>query len=367
MSITVNAFEGMLNPLSTIDGVRIACGIPIPNYNLRDVNAAIYGNSITGPDDETWQGSIFRGIYYSSDGAPNTGYGDYTRAKKSSGGYDGNCLYLSSTAAGPATETISIDHRVLDHSIFTEMIDFTSLYGAHTDKPLTFACALDSPGSGMTLGTNFRVYIAQYNSAYGHLQNNEITFEAITLGSYWNRVVGHTTAALDSTTKYVQIHIGIENTSFGLDMMSLMVNPFNNHRAIDGSPEHWLDFDAVHMLNIPSVRASALGMKEMRMLDGSLYRTKMTADSFKLRVGTHWRRENVNTHRSIYAAWLASTCGLGAYVPRPTTLCIDFGIGGMLPFFSYYHAAGATFDGSFNENWTVGSEGYDNGIVFEEV
>lgn len=369
-------FSGILQQPAAVDGLRAAAGIYVPNHAWRDANAALYTGTVEGQDGLTWNLSKFARWYYYGN-AINDSYGSYTTAKAARGAFDALSAYMATTATTTG-ESISTNHRVLAQTIYSDPVDFASRYQAHSAKPITLALTVRVP-TDVTIGTDLKAYLACYSSAGTHLSSVELVFDdAGTTGDSpsWSRLLATTAAALHATTDTVQLHIGLKspdgaNTGIDLADCALMLNPATTDRAVDGSPELFIDLGSAIIGRTPAMSWQNIGGGEGRMLDGHLVRTATASDSLKFAIKAAWSGKSGvaiddTVYQQLVTVWNLSRRGLGLYVPEPVEVCIDFGLG-QAPFFSYYHVAEIAFNGTFHPFWELNRQLYQVAMTFVEV
>jgi len=367
----MDAWAGLQFPLSASVTPRYALGIPLPNPKFRDYSSAEFSGTVVGPDGKTWNQARFRSWYYNG-AIPNHGYG-VTGRWNPAGFLSASHLYMAT--AGNSTTVDLDDHVFLSQTLHSEMLPFSALYPSHYLKAITLAATI-SGTAALTPGTDVRAALACYSSAFAYLGMVEFnlasTWTALGGTQQWRRQVAHTAAAMDSNTAYVQLHIGLKSPSgtshVGIAELSLMLNATDGLQYDDVGVVYFVDVAPVRMAALPSLGMQSPGVRDGRSMVGAMQRMNVSPEGFKLRCTTSWYRENPTTTQKLLTAWQASQEGLGASIPGPVPICIDFGLGGLLPFFGYWHASGSSLDTPFNANWGIGSAGgYDMSLAWEEV
>jgi hypothetical protein len=373
---TIDAYGLLGEPLEGIVSPRIAAGIYIQNNRFGDHSAEEFDGTRSGEDGKTWKETPFRDWYQAgNDATPDDFSHPFSSqyAQEAAGAAGSSCVRM---ATNDATATIHVqNHDVYAATLHSGMIEFGRFFTGHEAKPLTIAFTMRA--SSNTTKGEIKVALGCYNESYAYL--GEELFDSADLPEdpedleTWQRQFMHTFSAIPTGTHYIVVHIGLKAATGGiynyLDVgsVSLMTNPFNPDRYDTSTPEHFVDFDPVRMAANPGFGMMAPGTRDQRMMTGRLHRQNVAPEGPKWKVDTSWYREDAATTRALLAAWEASTHGLGVPVPHPVPLCIDFGMGGPLPFFGYYHVVG-DLSSSFSRHWTVGSSGgYDMGLSFEEI
>lgn len=366
----INVLAGLAESLSAVDAARFAAGLHIPNWDFRDWNSALFDRaSVSGADGQTWSQDGFRSWYFKGSN------GSYSLARSSAGvavpttRFSSNALFMS---AYLATATVDVEnHQLLANCIFTEQVPFSRFFPSHYGKPITVAFTLKANQGPLPttwdFGTNLVAYLAQFDANHNYLDAEELVFEddGSEIPQAWSQALATTAAALDSTTAYVQVHIGIrgdgaDQIDLTLDSVSMMLNPTVADAAGVGSPDLFIDLATVYLDQLPAVSLEATAVADRRMLDGRLARFNLMKGGPFPRLSLSWWKEDGDTLQKLQLAWLLSMQGLGATVPGPVPLCVDAGLGRLSPF-GYYHAVGP-FGGSWNQFWTAGTGGYDVGM-----
>lgn len=367
----MDAWGGLQFPLSASVSPRYALGIPLPNPKFRDYSSAEFSGTKVGADGKTWNEARWRSWYYTGS-IPNHGYG--TTGRWNPAGFLGSShLYMAT--AGTSTTVDLDDHVLLSQTLYSELLPFSALYPSHYLKAITLAATIAGTAA-LAPGTDVRAMLACYSAAYAYLGSVEFnlaaTWSALGGTLQWKRQVAHTAAAMDSATAYVQLHLGLKSPSgtsqLSVAEFSLMLNATDGKQYDAGDVEYFVDVGPVRMAGLPGLGLQSPGVRDGRTMVGALQRATVSPEGFKLRCTTSWYRESAATTQKLLTAWQASQEGLGPSVPGPVPLCIDFGLGGTLPFFGYWHASGSSLDAPFNANWNVGAGGgYDMSLAWEEV
>ena len=367
----IRSFSAILQQPVAVTGLRAAAGLWIGNHAFRDCNPNLYTGTKLGQDGLTWSLSKFRGWYYVGS-AINDAYGNYAGAKSPRGAYDALTAYMATTST-VSGHTIAADHLVLAQTIFSDPTAFASLYQGHYDKPITLAL-LARIYADITIGTNLQAWLGCYSAAGACLGAVELVFEdegEAGASPSWSYLLAHTASGLPAATHTVQLHLGINSPDSGqvfieLGDTALMLNPTNTDRAVDPDPVLFVSLGSVVVQRTPQMSWNAVGITDRRMLDGRLVRTGMIKDGLKFQFSASWTKVSDAVYQKLLSVWNLSTRGLGAHVPAPVPVCIDFGLG-QAPFFGYFHVDSAGFAGTFHPHWTLGGQGYDISLTFQEV
>lgn len=365
-------FGGFIDLPSAVDMMRAAAGIYVPNRAFRDYNATAYTGDRTGEDGLTWHLTDFRDWYWYG-AEPGVPYGSQAGARVPFGAYDAIGATLS-TVAMTSGQDIQNNHRVLASTIFGPMLPFNMVFKAHYSKPITLALVAQIPTT-LTIGTHVKAYLGLYSSAYAYLGVEELVFDTLTAGSgaeTMMRLLAHTKTAINSTAAYVQLHIGImspdsSSVIVNLYEASLMLNPDNDDLATDASPVLFLDMEDVKLRAGAGVGFAATGISNAEMLDGRRLRSRVLPDNLKYQFTADFMGSVVGERmRRLLTVWNLGTRGLGAYVPEPVPVCIDFGLGAG-PFFAYYWPTDSVFRTALHGKWSITVPKYVCSVAFEEA
>jgi hypothetical protein len=365
-----NPFDAITSHPSSIDMLRAAAGIYIPNRAFRDRNPSLHTGTYTGPDGIAWNRSDFRGWYYTGTYEPGDAYGSQQGAKRPHGAYDAATIYTRTASTSTATDPTN--HSILGATIFTDYLAFYEHYRGHYSKPITMAM-MARISSDCTIGTNIKAFLNCYGS--DGLFDGAVEIEFDDAGDpgtgAWQRLTARSKAEMPSSTHWVQLHIGISSpdgvlTGYEFAEVSLMLNPETVDIATDSSPAEWIDLDGATMRVGAAMQFGAIQVQDKLMLDGRRTRSTMVADNLRYQFACNFSQVDDEKFRKLLVIWNLGTRGLGFHVPQPVPLCIDFGLG-TGPFFGYYYPSGATFTGSHSRNWTLTDQKFDVSVRFEEA
>lgn len=392
MSQALKPFQQIVNPPASIDMMRAAAGLMIPNHRFAESNSVLYTGSFVGDDGATWNRARFRDWFYYGNSL-NNAYG--TPGIASAFGSMGSLAAYMSTTAATTGESVSTNHRVLAQTMHTGYIPYARYLWSRFDGPINLAVELSglSTSGVLTVGTHLKAFIGCYDSAgafiapgthspdggpttYTEANPCELVFNTSPnlSSNTFSRLVGHTQDVIPDNTHYIVLFIGINRGSgsagaVNVGHVSLSHNPaMSNLVYNEGGDEAdaWIDMEDVTIKRGAGMGWTAKGAHELHFLDGSSRRIALLRDQLRAQVGVRFHKVDADSYRKLLTLWHINTQGLGVIVPEPMPLVIDFGLG-QLPHFGYYSVASGTFSGGFNPNWTLANQGFDIGMQLREI